>query len=79
MLLERVCGHVGTLNTLALKMLGFDAATRVDGGALDVDEDGELTGVLPGKRAVSGDVFPCPRPARARRLAEVLAAAMLPR
>lgn len=74
-LLERVCGHVGTLNTLALKMLGFDAATRVDGGALDVDEDGELTGVLR-ENALYRATFSVPKTGSREELAEVLAAAM---
>lgn len=45
-MIERVCGHVGAANRLALSLAGFDAATEVTGGVLDKDETGQLTGIL---------------------------------
>lgn len=45
-LIQRVCGHVGTANTMAFSMAGFDAHTRFPGGVIDLDERGEITGVL---------------------------------
>lgn len=45
--LVRVDRHVMSLNTAALKYFGLTNQTRVDsGGELEVDEAGELTGVL---------------------------------
>lgn len=45
-LLDRVCGHVGAANKLALRLAGFDETTVFRGGSLDKDENGALTGVL---------------------------------
>ncbi len=45
-LLERVCGHVGTANRLAMKTIGFDEHTRITGGVIDLDREGQITGVL---------------------------------
>lgn len=45
-LLDRVCGHVGAVNTLALECAGFDSETVIPGGELDKDKDGMLTGVI---------------------------------
>lgn len=45
-LLDRVCGHVGAANPLALALAGFDEDTVIPGGALDKDAAGHLTGVV---------------------------------
>lgn len=45
-LIQRVCGHVGTANTMAFQRVGFDAHTSFPGGVIDLDERGEVTGVL---------------------------------
>ncbi len=45
-LLERVCGHVGTANRLAMEKIGFDEKTRITGGVIDLDAQGRITGVL---------------------------------
>ena len=45
--ITRCCGHCLTVNTRALELLGLDASTPVpEGGAIDVDADGRLTGVF---------------------------------
>ena len=44
--LDRICGHVGAANRLALSLAGFDENTVIPGGALDKDAAGRLTGVL---------------------------------
>jgi len=41
----RVCGHICTINSKAIEVLNLNLNTKVDGGALDV-ENGELTGVI---------------------------------
>lgn len=45
-LLDRVCGHIGTLNTMALRAVGCDERTAFTGGALDKGPNGELNGIL---------------------------------
>lgn len=45
-LIDRICGHVGTANTLALKLMGVTKDTVVEGGIIDLDEHGEPTGIL---------------------------------
>lgn len=45
-LLDRVCGHVGAANGLALARAGFDETTSIPGGTLDLDEKGALKGIL---------------------------------
>ncbi len=45
-LLDRVCGHVGTANRLALQAAGYTPETVIPGGELDRDEAGVLTGVI---------------------------------
>ncbi|MDL2224920.1 amidohydrolase [Eubacteriales bacterium OttesenSCG-928-M02] len=45
-LLNRVCNHVGTANSMALAQLGFDENTHISGGVLDVGTDGALNGIL---------------------------------
>lgn len=44
--LDRICGHVGAGNKIALELAGFDETTRIPGGALDVDENGKLNGIV---------------------------------
>lgn len=44
--LDRICGHVGAANALALSLAGFDEKTVIPGGELDKDAAGRLTGVL---------------------------------
>ena len=47
LILERACGHILTANSAALKIAGITASTKPnDGGAIDIGEDGEPTGVL---------------------------------
>ena len=46
-LVRRVCGHVATANTAALRLAGIDThAVFVDGGEVVTDADGRPTGVL---------------------------------
>jgi predicted amidohydrolase YtcJ len=45
-LLDRVCGHVGTANRLALQKADYTSKTMIPGGELDRDEAGALTGVI---------------------------------
>ncbi len=45
-LLDRVCGHVGAANPLALSLAGYDENTVIPGGVLDRGEDGKLNGIL---------------------------------
>lgn len=43
----RTCGHIAALNTKALEVLGIDENyPPVDGGTIEKDENGKLTGVL---------------------------------
>jgi hypothetical protein len=45
--LQRVCGHLGVVNTKALQLAGITKKTSVDGGQIDIDEKtGEPNGVL---------------------------------
>jgi predicted amidohydrolase YtcJ len=45
--LTRVCGHVGVVNTEALRLAGITKATVVEGGRVDLDEkSGEPNGIL---------------------------------
>ena len=45
--ITRCCGHCLTVNTRALELLDLDATTPVpEGGAIDVDAEGNLTGVF---------------------------------
>lgn len=46
MVLDRICGHVGAANTLALSLAGYDETTVIPGGELDKDENGRLNGVI---------------------------------
>ncbi|MFA6942035.1 MAG: amidohydrolase, partial [Clostridiaceae bacterium] len=45
-LLDRICGHVGAANRLALRQVKFTAQTEIQGGILDKDANGNLTGIL---------------------------------
>ncbi len=45
-LLERICGHVGAANTMALELAGCGEDTEIYGGELEKDGAGHLTGVL---------------------------------
>ncbi len=44
--LTRVCGHVGVMNTAALKRTNIDAATEVEGGEIDTDRNNNITGIV---------------------------------
>jgi len=45
--LVRVCGHVGVVNSKALKLAGITEETAVEGGKVDLDEaSGEPSGIL---------------------------------
>lgn len=74
-LLERICGHVGTVNTAGLRKMGFDESTRIDGGALDVGPDGALNGILR-ENALYRVTFSIPKAASPAALADALACAM---
>lgn len=73
-LLRRVCGHVGSANSLALKMAGVSADTRVEGGVFDVGKDGIPNGILR-ENALSFVQRNIPEADRARRM-EAFRAAM---
>lgn len=45
-ILDRICGHVGAGNKMALALAGFDENTVIPGGVLDKDAEGHLTGVV---------------------------------
>ena len=45
-LLTRVCGHVAALNSLALQFAGVASDTRVQGGIIELGEDGEPNGIV---------------------------------
>jgi predicted amidohydrolase YtcJ len=42
----RTCGHIGIVNSLALKESGITKDTFIEGGAFDKDENGEPNGVI---------------------------------
>jgi predicted amidohydrolase YtcJ len=44
--LTRVCGHVVVVNSAALKLLGITSDTRIEGGVIELEEDGIPSGVL---------------------------------
>ena len=44
--LTRICGHVVVINSAAIKLLGITSDTRVEGGVIELDKDGEPSGVL---------------------------------
>lgn len=43
---ERVCGHVSVGNTKALEILGVDENTIVDGGEIEIGNDGKPNGIF---------------------------------
>ena len=43
---SRICGHLATANTAALKLFNVTADTKVDGGEVYLDEDGQPNGVV---------------------------------
>ena len=46
-LLERICGHIGSINTLALSQTGFDREITFEGGGgVEKDAQGRPTGVI---------------------------------
>lgn len=45
-MIERVCGHVGAANSLAMKLVGFDKNTKMPGGSVELDAEGSLTGIM---------------------------------
>ena len=45
-LYERVCGHVGVLNSLGVDLLGLPEAPRLGEGTVDRDEEGQPTGLV---------------------------------
>lgn len=45
-MIERVCGHVGAANPLALEMTGFADGPQITGGVFDRDEQGKLNGIM---------------------------------
>lgn len=45
-LLERVCGHVGTVNAEGIKVLGIHKDVYIPGGKIGHDEAGELNGIF---------------------------------
>lgn len=45
-MVERICGHVGAVNPLAMSLAGFDENTGIPGGMLDRDEEGHLNGII---------------------------------
>jgi predicted amidohydrolase YtcJ len=45
-IVDRICGHVGTVNSYAIKVVGITKDTVIEGGVIDRDEQGNPTGVL---------------------------------
>ncbi len=44
--LTRACGHVAVVNSRAIEILGFTVDSQVEGGSFDINEQGELSGIL---------------------------------
>ena len=44
--LSRVCGHVGVINSAAIRKLGIDSDTSISGGIIDIGTDGEPNGII---------------------------------
>ena len=44
--LSRICGHVGVINSAAIRKLGINSATSVSGGIIDTGADGEPNGII---------------------------------
>ena len=49
--LTRICGHIAVINSTAINMLGITSDTHIEGGVVELDEDGNPNGVL-GETAV---------------------------
>ena len=47
-LLTRFCGHVAVVNSAAIEALGLTSDTSIDGGVIELGEDGEPSGILSG-------------------------------
>ena len=45
-LLDRICGHIGIANTLALKVMGITKDTVIKGGNIHKDASGNLNGII---------------------------------
>lgn len=43
---NRICGHVTVGNSKALEMLNIDENSRVDGGVIELGDDGKLNGIF---------------------------------
>ena len=72
-LLDRVCGHVGAANRLALRLAGFDETSVFRGGSLDKDENGALTGVI--RESALDAIKKVPPPIRQEKAQEYLESA----
>lgn len=42
----RVCGHLATANSKALELLAVDETTRIEGGVIEIGEDGSPNGIF---------------------------------
>lgn len=71
-LLERVCGHVGTLNTAALHKMGYGESTKIDGGRLEIAPDGRLNGIVH-ENALYKVTFSLPKAGTSEALADLMA------
>ena len=71
--LVRVDGHISVANTAALKVGGVTPQTQApEGGKIDHDTDGQLTGILrETARTLVESKIPPPAPSRLRRAAEL--------
>jgi predicted amidohydrolase YtcJ len=69
----RTDGHIAVANTLALKVAGVTGATKPEaGGAIDLDSNGEPTGILrEGARDLVYSKIPPPTPEQRRRALEL--------
>lgn len=45
-IMERVCGHIATVNDLAYHLAGYDENTHISGGVIDRDDQGRRTGII---------------------------------
>ncbi|MCK8059347.1 MULTISPECIES: amidohydrolase [unclassified Fusibacter] len=45
-LLSRICGHVTVVNSYVVEALAMEGVPAVDGGSIDVDSDGNPTGIF---------------------------------
>lgn len=45
-LLDRVCGHIGIVNSMAIKLLGFTKDSVMEGGVIQKDSDGNPNGIV---------------------------------